>query len=296
VAARARAHGVDGAILAGLRAAGGHADGERALHAGDLARRVRVAALWDALEEVVPALAGAGVPVVALKGPVLAERLYPDPSARWSSDLDLLVPPDRLAQATRVLEALGYRRAPYQLYPWMHHVCFGRAGHPWIELHYRLLYDLGAPLELEHFAPRLRPHRTPKGAPLSVLAPEDELVYLAIHAAASSFARLGWLYDLKLLIERYRIDWGLALARAHRLHVRVALESAALLLRERLGVPIGQARAPWRSRVVRSLLPRSDDHKIINGFIRLVMCDTPATGMTFVRQRLQSALALGLDS
>jgi hypothetical protein len=39
--------------------------------------------------ELAGAIEGCGIPVVVLKGPVLAERIYPDPAARAFSDIDL---------------------------------------------------------------------------------------------------------------------------------------------------------------------------------------------------------------
>jgi hypothetical protein len=60
-----------------------------------------------AAAQAVDALAEAGVPAVALKGPSVAMWLYPDGS-RGYNDVDLLVPLGSLPAARRVLEGLGY--------------------------------------------------------------------------------------------------------------------------------------------------------------------------------------------
>ena len=49
-----------------------------------------------------------GVRAVVLKGPALALSVYPDPVCRPSADIDLLVHPDRMKAAGKVMEDLGY--------------------------------------------------------------------------------------------------------------------------------------------------------------------------------------------
>lgn len=64
------------------------------------------------VEQIAQRLAGdverAGVPVVMLKGPHLAERLHGDASMRDSTDIDLLVRPEDFHAATRTLTCSGY--------------------------------------------------------------------------------------------------------------------------------------------------------------------------------------------
>jgi hypothetical protein len=53
----------------------------------------------------------AGVRPVLLKGPVLGNLLYPDePRSRLYSDVDLLIDPDAMPRAERLLVAAGFRR------------------------------------------------------------------------------------------------------------------------------------------------------------------------------------------
>jgi Uncharacterised nucleotidyltransferase len=52
----------------------------------------------------------AGIEVLPLKGPLLAERIYDDPGLRASpADLDFLVRPDQLDHAVELMGSLGYR-------------------------------------------------------------------------------------------------------------------------------------------------------------------------------------------
>src|SRR5262249_8025014 len=79
--------------------------------------------LIRALGEALSAFAAAGVPVATLKGPVLAERIYPACVLRPSVDLDLLVASRDIYRAAAVLEGMGYHGAqgPGERYYREHH-------------------------------------------------------------------------------------------------------------------------------------------------------------------------------
>jgi hypothetical protein len=62
----------------------------------------------DAVRRAGRALDAAGIRWAALKGPVLADRVYGDPAARRYQDLDLLVDPAAFADAIDALAAVGY--------------------------------------------------------------------------------------------------------------------------------------------------------------------------------------------
>jgi len=70
-------------------------------------------AMQRQLEEdrrVVSALAEAGVPVLVLKGALLAQTVYPAAESRFRTDLDLLAEPARISAVEQVLEDLEYVR------------------------------------------------------------------------------------------------------------------------------------------------------------------------------------------
>ena len=60
------------------------------------------------MRRIAAAFASAGIPVMPLKGLHLAECVYRDVSLRPMSDLDILVPPEHVAQAAAELRSLGY--------------------------------------------------------------------------------------------------------------------------------------------------------------------------------------------
>ena len=112
---------------------------------------------------------------------------------RRMSDLDLLVKPESLQAALRVLEGLGYR-----LQKITYHAVLlgGPAGDLVVELHWTLPGGQALPdwlwRELSHEGPR-------SGGENPLLA---HLLYLCAHLAIThpDQPRLLWLYDLRLLL------------------------------------------------------------------------------------------------
>jgi hypothetical protein len=198
--------------------------------------RLRDARLRQVLEEVLAALASEGVIPVALKGPVLADRIYPDPALRAANDLDLLVPEAQLDRSAAALAALGFRRGPAIVDAYQrrhhHHLQLLRSPGPDVELHFSPQSAFGARLPAAAFLARATLHRTGGGSPVRVLAPEDELIALCVHAAGHLLARGEWLLDLVLFVDRHpTLDWRSIEERA-----------AACRCRRALAWALGQAR------------------------------------------------------
>jgi hypothetical protein len=78
----------------------------------DERNRVRIERLLDELRATLRAFAVAGLPVMPLKGAILATRPGSDPFRRPMADLDLLVRPGDRDAARSTLTSLGYRRRP----------------------------------------------------------------------------------------------------------------------------------------------------------------------------------------
>ena len=74
--------------------------------------RLRIGRLLDELAAALRAFAAAGLPVMPLKGAILATRPGADPCRRPMADLDLLVRPGDRDAARATLTSLGYRRRP----------------------------------------------------------------------------------------------------------------------------------------------------------------------------------------
>ena len=78
----------------------------------DERNRLRIARLLDELGAALRVFAAAGLPVMPLKGAILATRPAADPFRRPMADLDLLVRPGDRDAARATLTSLGYRRRP----------------------------------------------------------------------------------------------------------------------------------------------------------------------------------------
>lgn len=270
--------------------------------------------LWDShlrntLQNVLTGLHENAVQPIALKGPVLAERLYEDPSARRSTDLDLLVSPADIEHAISALDRLGYQAesgasAGYHQ-RFHHHWVLSHPQRPQLELHFRLYVNFGVHIEASDFLARAYSYQTRDGANCYVLSPEDEFFYLSLHAAGHSFARLAWLHDLKLFLRRYpALRWPEVFQRADALGVRSALDFAGKVLQERLEVclPNLEVHSSSRQRLAWKLLALSDGvpessarWKLFSLFLQAALCDRTVTGVRFVQHHLGRAARRALQ-
>lgn len=169
------------------------------------ARVMRVKAL---LVRSLEALAPVGCVPVLLKGYGLARRLYPDPLQRATTDVDLLVARGEVDAAVRALTGLGLavRAADAGRHGEedSHHLeLAGPAG--LVELHFRALAGWGEALEGDALLARAVEGEV-EGRRVRWLRPEDEAVYLALHASNHLLQRLAWVFDLKLLALK-GLDW-----------------------------------------------------------------------------------------
>jgi putative nucleotidyltransferase-like protein len=175
-----------------------------------LATRRRQSVLLQLLgARVTSLLAQAGIRASPLKGPQLGERIYGDPSRRPSSDVDVLVPADRLREAVEVVRDLGYRAPTDEVdtdgLPGLHLAMVHEHGElPPVELHWRIHW-----YESSFAGERLL---APDGAdPLAWHpAPGDELAALLLFYARDGFVDLRLAADLGAWWDVYgqRVDPG----------------------------------------------------------------------------------------
>lgn len=164
-----------------------------------------------------------GIRAVLLKGTAAVfDQLYPDPGARYSGDIDVLVPADRLDQARALLQAEGFApiQGPYAMTAWAKHL--PRLAHParrfGVELHQNLVETAFQPA-LPSPAILARARAMPVGDGLEVWlpAPEDRLVHCLAHLmddrrqSPSPLPRQ--MLELRLLAERSPPNWPAVAAR-----------------------------------------------------------------------------------
>lgn len=179
------------------------------------------------------------IPVVALKGPHMAERLHGDAGLRASNDIDLLVQPEDFHRAVEVLERTGYRsedKAPWidglplfeaSLHP-------GDTFRPPIDLHWRLhWYE-------ESFSRRFIGRSAFDERGVRAPGPVDELAALLLFWSRDGLAGLRHAADVGAWWDRYGDELGEGilddLAAAHP-PLRRAFAAAALHAEEAVGVP-----------------------------------------------------------
>ncbi|MFN8628255.1 MAG: nucleotidyltransferase family protein [Candidatus Binatia bacterium] len=271
------------------------ADAARKLEWRAGVQRLHHAWLRRALIEVLRAFADRGVRVACLKGPALAERLYEDPELRPSADIDLLIADADFRVAIEVLAGVGWRAEggrPERFHRRdRHDVELMRKNAPTVELHFRAMTGFGTVVPSEDLLTRARPHRL-DGIDTLVLSAEDEMIYLALHAAWHLLGRVLWLYDLKLLVlGRSDLSWDTVCARARALRVETALAFTLERVRD-LDVPIPAlgrepttARAWATERVRRVVLDTPAPLFCLTGF-QTLLCDSAPAAAVFLAQGL----------
>jgi hypothetical protein len=225
VAEFAELHRVDGcvhAVLAEAARAGVPVDPaalER-LAAGRRHIAARHLLVRAALARAGAVLDAAGVPWLTFKGPVLSSQLYCDPGFRRYSDLDVLVPPERFADAVAALERSGYRNQVTLWAPQLHYVAGAIALHDGViatDLHWHVLYKRQErrwyridPDEL--FARRVTVDVGDQ--PCATFDPVDTLIHIALHAAREGCRCLVWLKDIERTVAVTRPDFDEVVQRA----------------------------------------------------------------------------------
>lgn len=253
-------HGVsawvsDALLAAGLESADAtrlHANARENFALGYQTKRLTLA--------VLDTLATVGIRPVALKGAVLAHRLYqPIPLSRPSSDVDVLVHPSELERAGQALGGLGLRRwqdtSLGDVLDDHHHVAFqGAAG--LVEVHFRLTSSFGRGTFDDDAVRSRLIELSFEGRPVRLLGREDEFLYLATHAANHAFLRASWLVDLARFFELHPgLDFEAIAQRAADAGFLHAVSISLRLLERLLHVEFpAQARRAFPRRRVRGLV------------------------------------------
>ena len=245
---RASAHGLV-PWLARALAQGAPSDEHAPIIAAANASAGRTLAQVRRLGELVGALADVGVTALPYKGPVLSLQLYGDLALRQSVDLDLVVPFDTydVARAALVRRGLPPRwghsaRQERTLFAWLGHAPFGE-GDDFVELHWRFA-DRRFPFALDaRDAVRRAQQTRVAGRMLPLMAPDDLLAVLSMHAARHLFERLEWIAGVTRLLVAAPMEPARLMARAHELRARRTLAVSVHVAAQLLDFPLDDA---WR--------------------------------------------------
>jgi hypothetical protein len=168
----------------------------------NLAIAAEVLRLQDRFDE-------AGIPIIFVKGSSLALLAYGNLSLRYSMDIDVLVAPERVAEATLVLKKAGYTLieslrslSPAQLEllrryrkDWGFH---SQERNMFVELHWKLSYNS---FLLGNIGPQsaIQAVRVAQSQ-IHTFRFEELFIYLCAHGARHGWAQLNWLADVAALL------------------------------------------------------------------------------------------------
>lgn len=191
------------------------------------------------LASIAQHFAASGIPMVAHKGPALAQSLYADPGMRQFGDLDLLIAKEDIPRATAALVKLGYEQR-LQLTP--------RQNKAYLQSGYEYVFGLGTERNLLELQWRIVPHfyaidfdmnalldRSVElqldGSTLRTLGAEDLMMVLCVHAAKHEWAQLGMIRDIAALA-RSPLNWCWIRAEAQRLGILRILSTSLGLVQD----------------------------------------------------------------
>ena len=210
-------HRIQPLLIRGLRPFGGDCPPELAKYRPQQSRFMKQSMeRIQALAAINAAFSDAGIPMITMKGPMLAMELYGDPSLRTSRDLDLMVAQEDLDRAGEILTAMGYelefrnysstplRLKFYCMVDQEKHRVYNK-GDICVELHWQSDYQ-----RKQSFAElwARREERQLMGRPIALMGADDRYPALIIHAAEHGFMRLRWLLDLYELQKQPGFSWA----------------------------------------------------------------------------------------
>ena len=199
-----------------------------------------------ALPAILRVLSDAGLDLMVLKGGPLASFIYRDPGERPMRDFDFLARAGDLERAESALAALGYRTdrdLPISAYLEHEHELppLVSEGMRPIDLHWNIVSPTG-PFRVDVDALFARSRiLLLDGAPMRVMANEDLLLHVCLHAASDHFGIAGVrpLLDIKELLDRPgAIDWSVVPVRAAEWQAARPAALALLVARDLVGAKV----------------------------------------------------------
>ena len=171
----------------------------------------------NALIEITETCQQNSIQLIVLKGSYLAHTIYPDPSLRPMSDIDLLAPPDKAIEVIKILRQLGYS-APEQAgsrYMTEHHHLPGahitRDGQQiLVEVHHDALSgDTSASINTKNLTAPVQEFQI-NGSRNIALGHQDQLRHLYHHMSEpAARLKLIWCVDIVFYASHFadEIDW-----------------------------------------------------------------------------------------
>jgi len=179
--------------------------------------------LMHALNIILDSLNREGIDIVLLQGMALLQETYRDVGLRPMKDIDLWVMPKDYQVLVDTLLRQGFARDP--LYPNTF-----RKGETVLDVHTHILWadriksraHLLTPSQEDIFCQAVAVNVD--GRKALRLNPQDQFLYLGLHALKHNFERLIWLVDMKSLVGDWTTaDWAALMERAEALGHQITL-------------------------------------------------------------------------
>ncbi len=206
-------------------------------------RKAHNVIILDALQQMLSVFSDSQIPVIVLKGPFLAEKLYQNVILRPMNDIDIIIREGDWPAAKQALRDIGYKLPGIKNRNIVDYAHFGAQlrcykPHVLLEVHFRL-WNMGLPGNEDYIWQRIE-HNNLCGMPALVLSLEDTLLHLLIHMNVHRFSRMIWFVDIhKLFCRNFDVDWDYVLNVAERRRMKTALYGALCLTEKimRINVP-----------------------------------------------------------
>jgi hypothetical protein len=172
--------------------------------------------LLDELRHLAVSFAAEEIPLIAYKGPLLAQEAYGDVALRQFNDLDVMVHPKDMQRVSHILRQRGY--APQWNLTRAQETAYLRGdcerlfalkdGQVFLDVHWAVVRNYFAlKLDYESFWRRAK-FVSLAETPISSFAPEDLLIILSVHASKDLWTRLIWICDIAAIIsDGAEPDW-----------------------------------------------------------------------------------------
>lgn len=193
-----------------------------------------------------------GVPVLAYKGPALAQAAFGDITLRRFVDLDVIVRRRDARRAGELLRSLGYSKPEGLtesheefLLRRQHNLAYaGEGGRMTVELHWEVAPAHFAALPVGEGVWERATAVKLFGADVRCPSPEDLLLALAVHGTKHLWEKLAWVCDVAALVNsRADFDWHYVRGRAREARVERMLYLALRLARGLAGARLPEGPA-----------------------------------------------------
>jgi len=175
--------------------------------------------LTQELIKIIQCFEAENIPVLAFKGPVLAQTVYQNLGLRQFVDLDVLIPSDCVSQASKLLIKQGYQ-PQFEFKGWQEkrytqirfeHNFYSSEKDLCIDLHWSLI---SSALSFHEQPQRIWEDKTYQeqvqlgNKTVLTLSPEALLLFLCVHGAKHDWSHVSWVCDIAELLNRYQdLNW-----------------------------------------------------------------------------------------